>query len=41
LPEGVQSQVEALSLDQLGVLSEALLNFNSIDDLNHGLAANE
>jgi predicted transposase/invertase (TIGR01784 family) len=37
LSDGIQSQVEALSLDQLGVLSEALLDFTSLTDLENWL----
>jgi hypothetical protein len=37
LPDRIQSQVEALSLDQLGVLSEALLDFTSLNDLENWL----
>jgi hypothetical protein len=40
LSAGIQSQVEALSLIQLEMLSEALLDFNSIDDLNNWLEGN-
>ena len=40
LPEQIQTQIEVLSFDQIGLLSEALLDFNSIDDLNHWLEAN-
>jgi hypothetical protein len=41
LPIEIQTQIEALSFDQLGRLSEALLDFNSTEDLNRWLAANE
>jgi predicted transposase YdaD len=36
----LQTQVESLSLNQLESLSEALLNFNSFDDLRNWLNAN-
>jgi Domain of unknown function (DUF4351)/Putative transposase, YhgA-like len=40
LPERVQTQIEGLSFDQLGVLSEALLDFGSIEDLTNWLDSN-
>jgi predicted transposase/invertase (TIGR01784 family) len=39
LPNAIQAQVEALSLNQLEILSEALLDFNSLDDLINWLGA--
>jgi predicted transposase YdaD len=39
LPNEIQAQVEALSLNQLEILSEALLDFNSLDDLINWLGA--
>jgi Domain of unknown function (DUF4351)/Putative transposase, YhgA-like len=40
LSAGVQTQVEALSLNQLEILSEALLDFNSLNDLSDWLEVN-
>ena len=37
LPDSVQSQVKALSLHQLEILSEALLDFSSLNDLSNWL----
>jgi hypothetical protein len=37
LPDGIQSQVQALALNQLEALSEALLDFNSLNDLSNWL----
>ncbi|MCU0570658.1 MAG: DUF4351 domain-containing protein [Oculatellaceae cyanobacterium Prado106] len=39
LPESTQAQVEALSFDQVGILSEALLDFTSLTDLENWLEA--
>ncbi len=39
LPAGLQSQVEALPLDSLEALGEALLDFSSLEDLLAWLAA--
>jgi hypothetical protein len=41
LPNDLTDRISSLSLDQLSSLAIALLNFDSIDDLNHWLAANE
>jgi predicted transposase YdaD len=38
LPADIRSQVESLALAQLDQLGEALLGFNSIEDLNRWLA---
>jgi predicted transposase YdaD len=37
LPDGIQSQVQALALNQLEALSEALLDFSSLNDLSNWL----
>ena len=41
LPEAQNSRVSSLSPDKLSALAIALLNFNTIDDLNHWLETNE
>jgi predicted transposase YdaD len=37
LPDGIQAQVQALALNQLEALSEALLDFSSLNDLSNWL----
>jgi hypothetical protein len=41
LPQSVTSQIETLSLVQLEVLGEALLDFQSIADLGNWLQENQ
>jgi hypothetical protein len=40
LPDAISDRISSLSLEQLSVLAIALLNFNSIDDLDQWLEAN-
>ena len=40
LPDVISDHISALSLDKLSALAIALLNFNSIDDLNNWLEVN-
>jgi predicted transposase YdaD len=37
LPDGIQTKVQALALNQLEALSEALLDFDSLNDLSNWL----
>jgi hypothetical protein len=39
LPDGIRAQVQALALNQLEALSEALLDFNSLNDLSNWLGS--
>jgi Domain of unknown function (DUF4351) len=41
LPDSQNDRLYSLSLDKLSALAIALLNFNSIDDLNHWLNVND
>jgi Domain of unknown function (DUF4351) len=40
LPDSASDRISALSLEQLSALAIALLNFDSLDELNHWLEVN-